>query len=177
VSTITGQDQFHGTTLENAQSILTSGFRFGKSEGLYHGDGVYFFDGSAWHALDYAMRYNRKGVQLAVIQATVTLGRCFDLSNKEHRDILSEAAAVFASKGIEASDNRLINLLAETFNFDTVRVVYTTPQVGTIFDESRVYDRQSLIICVRNLSCISSTRIIRQAVNDKGKSQRRRPNV
>jgi len=73
-------DAFHGTMASNASNICERGFRIGSGLPLEYGDGIYFFEGDYAAALWFA-KHNRHERRLrgevAVVQATVDLGRTF----------------------------------------------------------------------------------------------------
>lgn len=157
---------FHGTLYVHWEKISGEGFRISENQSFL-GAGVYFFDGSILHAKDWAKRWNPKRVRIVVIQAQIRLGRCFDLNNWQHRTVLKEVALVYQGDGTPVTEDKLINLLAKSTQVDTVKAIYTRPQKGTIVDEGRFYDYSQPMICVRNVNCILSHKLVVDEINDK----------
>jgi len=154
-------DAYHGTDLASAENIVaTRTFVPSNGEDDYLGEGIYFFEGSEWHARDWAKR-KAKGKPVGTICAFINLGRCLDLSNKEHRDFLRKIALklVTERRVPQVSDALVINFVTVTFKgrVDTVRAVYCNPNYregAKIFPGSRFYDYSQLMICVKNPRCI-----------------------
>src|SRR5437016_3833615 len=89
---------FHGTSLENAEKILAAGWILSVGEKQMLGDGVYFFDGSDSEALWWAKHRHRP--PWAVIRAKIEHGRCLDLVESRHQDMVLEVASRLRGRGI-----------------------------------------------------------------------------
>jgi len=73
-------DAFHGTLERSAQGIAEKGFRSSAEAGQHYGPGVYFFESDYFAACWFANHRRREVAsndRLAVVQATVNLGRTF----------------------------------------------------------------------------------------------------
>lgn len=68
---------FHGTSVEAAQRILSSGFRISRNDYDWLGDGAYFFQDAPARALEWAQQ--RFGDQAAVVGAEIDLTDSIDL--------------------------------------------------------------------------------------------------
>lgn len=155
-------DAYHGTTMENARSIVQGGhFKSSRGSDVYLGDGVYFYEASKWHAFEWAKR-NYAGVDLGILRAWVNLGKCLDLNNYEHRLLLKQVRRELLQRGVsEITDAVVINFYATNIEeFDTVRAPYTVSQRGMIFPGSKYHEFSQLIICVRNNKRIIKFQII-----------------
>ncbi len=154
-------DAYHGTNYANAKEILEGGaFLPSKGENEYLGFGIYFFEGSEWEAKQWA-RHKYGRAKVGVMWATINLGRCLDLSIKEHRDLIKETVAVLSKRPNmpRITDALVINLIAGKYKelIDTVRAIYI-PNQGHIpqplFQGSLFYDATRMMICVRNAKAI-----------------------
>ena len=156
-------DAYHGTSLQNAKSIASKGFKeYEVGSDLYLGDGIYFYESSRRHAELWAKQRLGEGSLIGVLLCSVNLGRCLDLNKMDHRAFLIRQKRKIEEKAQPArrvTDPLVINLLAKVVRFDTVRASLTTPGKGPVFEGSRIWDYQSLIICVRNMDNILSTSI------------------
>ena len=153
-------DAYHGTTLKNANKITeTREFKISRNEKNYLGDGVYFFEGSKWHAIDWCKRCYPND-EHSIICAVINLGKCLELANPNYRILLQRVALKLKLKGYtDITDAFVINFYATTIEpFDTVRFAYIVENrvYGKIFSGSRIADFYQLIICVRNTENILS---------------------
>ena len=154
-------DAYHGTKKSIALNIIKDQ-RFFPSYGehLFLGTGIYFFEGSRKDAEEWAVNKYRLShpVQVGIICATISLGKCLDLLNKGHRDILKGVANRLQAekKRQKISDAFVVNFVATNIckEIDTVRGIFTGREV--IFYGSRIPDKIQLIICVRNHTMIKS---------------------
>ncbi|HUU39677.1 MAG TPA: hypothetical protein VMW42_01920 [Desulfatiglandales bacterium] len=145
-------DAYHGTRLDKARRIIQEKkFIINRNPNHFLGDGAYFFEGSRWHAHDWARRL-WGDVDLGLIRAYINLGKCLDLNNYNHRALLKKVRIELVRRNIsDITDAVVINFYATKIeHFDTVRAPYTTPEVGRIYPESKFYDYSQLMICVRN---------------------------
>ncbi|MGB8993059.1 MAG: hypothetical protein WCD80_13480 [Desulfobaccales bacterium] len=155
-------DAFHGTLLKNVAEILSEGFRLSRGPSQFLGDGIYFFESSEWHAKNWALRHRERGTdRIAVIQAIINLGHCFDLHNAEYRGLAREIKTNLERKGTKKiTDAVVINLLATKFTIiDSVRATYISTEHGRgqrIFEGSRFFEYVQLMICVRKVENITN---------------------
>ena len=159
-------DAFHGTSSKNAKKILSEGFQISRGPGQFLGDGVYFFESSEWHAKNWALRHrDRLTEKIAVIQALINLGHCYDLHNAEYRKLARETKENLNRHGTkEITDAVVINFLATKFKIiDSVRATYISTEYGRgqrIFEGSRFFEYVQLMICVRRTENISQPSMI-----------------
>ena len=149
-------EAYHGTAMARAREIAETGaFRTSRKKSNHLGDGVYFYEGSEWHAAQWAKRITSDG-NIGIICASINLGKCFDLHNYAHRRLLRHVRGKLRRKGIEGiTDALVINFYANNIEqFDTIRATRTVPEKGKIFPESRYHEFTELVICVRNLKMI-----------------------
>jgi len=152
-------DAYHGTSKDIAEKIKKDGkFVHSTGEDQYLGNGVYFFESSEWHAKNWAVgRF--KGEKIGIIIAEINLGKCLELSNKEHRDFLRDTAIDLQKSGYKITDALVIDFIIKKFPnmVDTVRASYMGlkyQHAKKIFPGSHFYDYQQLMICVKNQSNI-----------------------
>ncbi len=159
---------YHGTSNENAKKICRDGFIASCGEKQFLGDGIYFYENSLKHAQNWAERYF-KGEPIAIIKAQVVLGRCLDLNNWEHRNLIVDVKERLISRGHkESTDAAVINFIAKNFNpkIDTVRACYVQPKYGNLFPGSKFYSYSQLILCVKNKNNISGCYIAYQSLDN-----------
>lgn len=159
-------DAFHGTDLETATTIRDEqSFKGTTDEKEYLGNGVYFFENSKWHAIDWGRRKCKKegNKDLGVILATVNLGKCLDLNNLEHRGIVKSVINHYEEKGYkDILDGVAINFIYNKFNIDSARATIVTPEVGKIHKKSRFFDYSYLMICIKNKDNIQNINLCYQ---------------
>jgi hypothetical protein len=159
-------DAYHGTSLNNALNIIKEKrFQYKRDGNLYLGDGVYFYEASIWHAVEWCRRCH-KDKDYGIICATINLGKCLDLANYEYRALLTKIALKLKFKGFdEITDSFVINFIATVIDpFDTVRHSHIVEEegYGKIFHGSRIPEFYQLIICVRNQDRILNLNIIKE---------------
>lgn len=158
-------DAYHGTTSAIAKKICEDNeFVASRGDHQFLGDGVYFFEGSKWHAEDWAKR--RKYNPLAVIRAQINLGTCLDISaNQEHREYISHTIKRLSQLGKNVNDAVAINYFAKNILYiDTVRACNITPKHGKMFIGSKFYSYSQLIICVRNTNNITESTVVLESL-------------
>jgi hypothetical protein len=149
---------FHGTSLENAQKILAGGWIPSVGEKQMLGDGVYFFDGSHSEARLWAKRCHKP--PWAIIRAKIQHGRCLDLLEIKHQDMVLEVASRLRGKGIrDVTDALAINALANIAKIDTVRAVRRKQSARPFRTGSPLETGFQIILCVRTLSKIHNTEL------------------
>ena len=147
-------DAYHGTSKANAQNIIRIGkFELSSGKECYLGDGIYFFEAGKGHAEWWARRKYGSGTRIAVIIATVQLGKCLDLGNPEHIRLIELARQEIQKQSldIELSDTLVINFLAKKVSTDieTVRgYFHGSPE--RVFTGSKVFEITHVVICVKN---------------------------
>jgi hypothetical protein len=164
-------DAYHGTSKAKAQNIMQNGFTPSTGPGQYLGDGVYFFESSITDAEDWARR-NNAPADCAVIQAAINLGRCLDLFNPEHEQILRETAARLQddmnrrrNRGIGhreflVTDALTISLVSKLVSIDTVRAIYPVGTQKKVFRGSHFVSRYQIFICVKNMASILRLKVL-----------------
>jgi hypothetical protein len=145
-------DAYHGTKAKDAENICSNGFNKSTGEKQFLGDGVYFFESSKAYAEDWA-RNRFKCEIIGVVKSTVSLGRCLDLNDKEHKDYVEHVVKELKERGMqEITDSVAISFIATVFEeLDSVRATYISPKYKKIFKGSHFYKYSQLIICIRNL--------------------------
>ena len=157
---------YHGTSTVGAAKILHCG-EFAKSanEWDWLGHGIYFWEGPgrAWEWAD-----DQFGHQAAaVVQASIRLGRCFDLTDSRFVPMVKIAYENFKStlelagkslpvnaRGNRRLDCLLFNYLVENvWPADTIRGVFL--EGDPIYPGTEMRTRQHIQINVRNPACIS----------------------
>lgn len=150
-------DAFHGTSWVIAEEIIKDGkFQQSTGDDQYLGDGVYFFESSEWHAKDWDRR-RFIGREIGVFCASINLGHCLDLNNRDHLSFIKTIAIKLAKmRGKPVTDAGVINYIASFPSknmVDTVRASYYAFHYRggeRIFPGSHFYDYSQLMICVRN---------------------------
>lgn len=82
---------FHGTSVEAAQRILSSGFRISRNDYDWLGDGAYFFQDAPARALEWARQ--RFGDDAALIGAEIDLEDCLDLLDMDDHAVVQASYA------------------------------------------------------------------------------------
>lgn len=164
-------DAYHGTSKENAQSILTDGFVPTRDKDAYLGDGVYFYESSYASAWDWAVE-KREILEddAVVLKCIIDLGVCLNLQNRDHCKAIIYVKNVMESKGKKnPTDASVINYFAENIlEVDTIRNNFIRGfqrKPKKLFSGSRLYDNSELYICVRNTSRILNTKIVERSVS------------
>lgn len=146
-------DAYHGTSSSNAKEIIKdNSFRQPKEEREFLGTGIYFFEGSLENAKYWAR--DKHEPPIAVICATINLGRCLDLNIKEHRDYIKEVARNLQNKRQITNVNVAIAIevifRSSGNKIDTVRAVQSPDRKTRILPKSPYDDNTRLVICVKN---------------------------
>ena len=159
---------YHGTTSDNAASILRSEFRLSMGSAYFLGDGVYFFEensyGEGLNSAKKWVRNNCSGLGV-VLEAEITFGNVLDYSSNEHlsklknfRDkILNNADIDEETKSKlkgQDSEGALLNMFCPKHNIDVIRAVKNkNPNLGF---SSRFVNSTETYLCVRNIDNISN---------------------
>jgi len=83
---------FHGTSREVAELILNNGaqyFQLSQNEYDWLGDGVYFWENNLTRAMTWAKQHFQD--EAAVLEATISLADCMDLTDDYWKQRLAEA--------------------------------------------------------------------------------------
>jgi hypothetical protein len=140
------------------------------------GEGIYFWEYGPFRALEWAER--RFGAGVAVLEATIRLGRCLNLLDIEHLSRLSQAyeRAVHEAStrgtaipenthdGRHYRDRFIIELICAievesgSLPFQTVRACF--PEGEPAYPGSRILSRTHVQLAVRDPSCISRVRMV-----------------
>jgi hypothetical protein len=175
---------FHGCEKDDQEKLLTDISYFKNSHENYDwlGHGMYFWDNNPDRALIWAKNKKKAGTlrEPAVIGAVIDLGRCFDLLDSSHIQILKQGYSLFiqdsnrlskpipknkdhsSSKGndkvlryldcavIEYTKQFLQNLGEK--DFDSIRAVFV--EGDPIYPEAGFNDKSHIQICIINPNCI-----------------------
>jgi hypothetical protein len=171
-------DAFHGTNIVCAQCIMREGFKIYDKPHNYLGHGVYFYESSQWHAWDRAKTHHSG--REAVIQATINLGHCLDMNDREYKDFFDEyrekLCVAIEKKSRNArekdekmrklTDAKVINSLANLYPIDTVRVSYSQQENhgDPRFFLSRITKNQKIVICVRKIENIIEWKMVERGM-------------
>ena len=169
---------YHGCSRETAERIL-AGERLIPSTKRYDwlGVGIYFWEYGPFRAYEWAEQ--RFGSNAAVLEATIRLGRCFNLLDIEHladlREAYERALARSEARGATIPENLddgryyrdqfmiefYCQLQAEEGRalFQTVRGCY--PEGEPAFPGSRILSRAHVQVAVRDDSCLTRVRMVR----------------
>lgn len=155
-------DAFHGTSKSNAENILrTKKFILSRSEDCYLGDGIYFFEGAQSLAEWWAKKQN-PDKQVGIILASIQLGRCLDLANPDHRNLVKGVGERIKRRKDkeEISDALILNLITTKIEpeIETIRGIFPGGK-GKIYYGSRIYDRIHIMICVKKATNILKFKI------------------
>jgi hypothetical protein len=149
----------HGTSADIAKQILATGMQ--ASDTGFLGPGAYFFEGTGavgkarWWA-DKRAAEGKINRPLAVILASVELGRCLDFRNEGHADLVEKIAESLRKKGKHGfSDADVVALIAKTSPLDTIRATRTKPA----FYGSHFHVTDANYLCVVNLTKIQNLKI------------------
>lgn len=151
-------DAFHGTSLANAQKIIGGAWKQSIGNQML-GDGVYFFENSSTEAMIWA-RQNHKP-PWAVIKSRVKHGRCLQLIEARHQDLVLRVASQLKQKGVvKVTDALAINALANIAKMDTVRAVRRKRSARPFRTGSPLETGFQMLLCVRTISNILSSEIV-----------------
>ena len=147
-------DCFHGTDIASYKSVCNDGFHHSTGPEQFLGDGVYFWEGSELLAVRWAIKKTKRAraQTYVVIQATIDLGYCLDLTKPEHLEIVEEAAQKLKAEtpSYVINDPVVINFIDYAIQkLDTIRSINPKSK-KLIFKGSRFLSNVEPIICVRN---------------------------
>lgn len=153
---------YHGTTLSEAEEIRRTKFKLSPpNSGAFLGEGVYFFDNQPSQAKKWAAtRKATPGGTIAVIQSKVRYGRLFNLTDREHREILDWFTREYQRKAnVKLTLPTVIDIAAEKLNAEAVKAI-RIPQNATYLMGTGFSADTEVILAVRNVTNILSTDII-----------------
>jgi hypothetical protein len=169
---------YHGCSRETAETILAEG-RFLVSTNTYDwlGEGVYFWEFAPYRALEWAREQSTRQVdEPVVLAATLHLGRCLNLLDREHfakleaayerfvRTVGSERISRNTAAGAHFLDRYIIDsycrlaLDETTAPFQTVRGCF--PEGEPIYPGSKLLKKTHTQIAIRDITCISRVRLV-----------------
>lgn len=159
---------FHGTTAEEAEGILKTGFNIVENEDLYLGDGAYFFiDGignPCEDALDFATNV-KKMKNPVVVRADISAEKesVLNLCSVEGAKLFSKFKELFydkrgAEKG-KMDDGKIINYLVGEMEFET-KIVISSRCVKLKKEDARSQIPNCIFCCVKNKDCISNEQLV-----------------
>jgi hypothetical protein len=94
IDTVTGH---HGTTKERAIKIRAEGFLASRNDYDWLGTGIYFFERAPSRAHEWACRLCGPDDEATVIEATIELRDCMDLTDLDGVEALRELYGVFVN--------------------------------------------------------------------------------
>jgi hypothetical protein len=157
-------DTFHGTSKTIAEHIVrTKKFIPSSGEDCFLGDGIYFFEAGKERAKWWARRRYR-GQQIGIIIAVIQLGRCLDLSDPTHVELvkLTEREIEKTNVAKKITDTLVINFLTNKIDkeIETVRGYFPGYYAEKIFEGSRIYQYLHVVICVKRQENILTFNLI-----------------
>ena len=158
-------DAYHGTSSKSAKLILKSKqFKLSIGDSEFFGNGVYFYERDPSHCSYFGQKACRRdgSQEYVILQATVELGKCFDLLVQKYRDILEHTLNILSkAKQGNTSDGAAINYIADNVcKIDTVRGIRA---VGELLDGSKNTRKvQRSMIVVRDTEKISDVNIFQR---------------
>lgn len=169
---------YHGCSQATADVILAAD-HFIASTNTYDwlGEGVYFWEYAPFRALEWANeRYGAEGEEPAVLAATIHLGRCLNLLDREHFAALEAVYNKIAlalpteqlprntASGAHYLDRYIIDAYCRFADeeiispFQTVRGCF--PEGKPIYTGSKLLSKTHAQIAVRDVTCISRVRLV-----------------
>ena len=175
---------FHGCEKEDQNRLLNDIKYFKNSQEDYDwlGHGMYFWDNNPERALLWAMDKMKAGTlnEPAVIGAAIDLGRCFDLLDSSHIQLLIEGYSLFVKESLELNkpipqnknyskskgNDKVLRYLdcavieyTQKFlqkkgekPFDSIRAVFV--EGDPIYPDAGFHDKSHIQICIINPNCI-----------------------
>jgi hypothetical protein len=159
---------FHGTGVEAARRILSTGFKISRNEYDWLGDGVYFFQDAPLRAREWAEQ--RFGTDAAVVGAEIDLKDGIDLLDVRWQAAVSNAYAQYQlvmarqatplprqTHGAHRLDRAVLNYLAARLEeagrpMKSIRAAFAEGE--PLFPDSALLDRSHVQIAVRNPEAI-----------------------
>jgi hypothetical protein len=152
---------YHGTTKQVARIVrLGEALRPSANDYDWLGHGIYFWEYAPYRAWQWALA--RHGTNGAVVEATIRLGRCLDLSDIRYTEAIRRAfdglREAYAASGLRMPENRgkarrldclVINYVAENIfpECETVRAPFL--EGPPIFEGSALLNASHVQIVVR----------------------------
>jgi hypothetical protein len=169
---------FHGCTRHSAEAILADRtFRPSSKAYDWLGEGVYFWEYAPYRALEWAERRCAvRGDEPVVIRATISLGRCLNLLDREHiapvrrvydafQTVLGDKLPRNTERGAHYLDRLVIDAYCRAIGEHTTLPIQTVrgsfAEGEPIFPGSKVLSRAHAQIAVRDVGCIRSMSLVR----------------
>jgi hypothetical protein len=147
---------FHGTSRQNADAILSDNFKPSDGENQFLGPGVYFFERQPSEAERWAKNEHPKG--WAVLRSVVRYGRCLNLDEQRHSDILTLIVSELRKRRNQAiTESDAVKILAQHVQIDTVIGVHRKNSTIIPWHGARFGMGNKLMLCVRTLANIQDT--------------------
>jgi len=160
---------YHGTSAERAEAVLASGsFVPSKNDYDWLGHGIYFWEHAPLRAWQWAKQKYRG--EAAVLEASVALGFCLDLTDVRYTSTLKLAyqglreAHIKAERLLPSNRNKARFLDCLVINYLTT---YLWPECETVrapflegepvYEGATLYTQSHIQLVVRTSSCIVST--------------------
>jgi hypothetical protein len=172
---------YHGTSSENAQSIVREGFRVSKNEYDWLGKGIYFWQDAPGRAWSWA-RHQHQNPAVICAEISINLDFSIDLfdsfpdnvylmalkqSYKRFRDLLSTTELIKQRGGFHGLDRVVVDYVADTLvpelqnkQIQVIRSVFIEgepifPSFGQN-EKSAFHDKSHVQIAVRDSSVIKN---------------------
>jgi len=171
---------YHGTSLQNAESILEKGFKISCGNDHWLGDGVYFFENDGEMAIDWCIAegskrgYNKYVVLHSEICASEEY--IYNLTEPEGRKLFHEFRRIFINKvakgeysvGIKNKhvlDGAIINKLCQLFPYKLIISSMFVQQVEDRRKKDFSRIPNCVIVCVRDVTfCNNDIQIYKEGV-------------
>lgn len=164
---------YHGCPMDVARRIVAGeAFRLSANKYDWLGSGAYFWEFAPYRALEWARQRFKENA--AVVEATLVLDQCLNLLDSAYFERLEAAyeavASSFRHGGIVLPENRrgrhlldrlVVDALCATdagAGFHAVRGCF--PEGDPIYAGSQILQYTHVQIAVRDLSCISSLKLV-----------------
>lgn len=162
---------YHGTSVQAARRILSSGFEVSRNEYDWLGDGAYFFQDAPVRALEWARQ--RFGDDAAVIGAEIDLDGCIDLLDIPWERVIVRAFELYIehltqsglpvptqSRGAHRLDRGVLNYLVDRMArngryVQSMRAVFAEGE--PMYPGSALLTRGHVQIAVRDRAAIRRT--------------------
>ena len=159
---------FHGTSADEAEGLLKTGFNIVEDEELYLGNGAYFFIGGigdpCQDALDYVTNI-KKEKNPVVVKADISAEEecVLDLCSVDGANLFGKFKKRFydkrgAEKG-KMDDGKIINYLVGEMEFET-KIVISSRCVKLKKEDARTQIPNCIFCCVKNKDCISNEQLV-----------------
>ena len=174
---------YHGTSLQNAESILENGFKISQGNDYWLGDGVYFFEEDAEMAIDWCIAEGYKKIyeKYIVLQSLICASKkyIYNLFEPEGYEFFHEFRRKFINKVEKGEysvriknkhvlDGAIINELCKSLPY---KLIISPMFVKQVKDRKmRSFSRipNCVVVCVRDVKfCIKDIKIYKEGVRNE----------